>query len=337
MEYDPSVATACDDRRRRKGNRKRNVIYFNPPYSKTIKTNIGRVFLNIIREEFSKGHPLYPVINKNNIKMSYRCMPNMSQQINRHNKKLLSKDTVKKNVANVTLASDDNNGLESFSNNNNTVAVIVTLANDDHVTMIRDHREVSSEEATQSSNNNTAASPDVTSVSDDQATPANNNKTCNCSKANRSTCPLKGNCLVCCLVYRATVTRMDNCNCETYTGVTAGTFKCRWYGHCHDMTHRPDEEHQGTTLSNHVWKLKDQSVQYKIDWAVVTKSADFNPATGICRVCLEEKFFIMFCPEGATLNQRSEFFTHCRHFHKFLLAPPPPKKTTQKKRKAPNR
>ena len=247
MEYDPSVATACDDRRRRKGNRKRNVIYFNPPYSKTIKTNIGRVFLNIIREEFSKGHPLYPVINKNNIKMSYRCMPNMSQQINRHNKKLLSKDTVKKNVANVTLASDDNNGLESFSNNNNTVAVIVTLANDDHVTMIRDHREVSSEEATQSSNNNTAASPDVTSVSDDQATPANNNKTCNCSKANRSTCPLKGNCLVCCLVYRATVTRIDNCNCETCTGVAAGTFKCRWYGHCDDMTHRPSLQSSSLT------------------------------------------------------------------------------------------
>ena len=70
----------------------------------------------------------------------------------------------------------------------------------------------------------------------------------------------------------------------------------------------------------------------------VTRSADFNPATGTCRVCLEEKFFIMFCPEGATLNQRSEFFTHCRHFHKFLLAPPAPKESTQtRKRKASKR
>ena len=215
----------------------------------------------------------------------------------------------------------------------NSVAVSVTLVSDDQVTMIR---EVSSQEATQA--NIRVGSPDVTSVSDDQAEPANNNKTCNCSKANRSTCPLKGNCLVCCLVYRATVTRLDNCNCETYTGVTAGTFKCRWYGHCHDMTHRPSEEHKGTTLSNYIWKLKDQDIQYSLDWDVVTKSADYNPATGICRVCLEEKFFIMFCPEGATLNQRSEFFTHCRHFHKFLLAPPPPKQSTQtRKRKAPSR
>ena len=104
------------------------------------------------------------------------------------------------------------------------------------------------------------------------------------------------------------------------------------------MTHRPNEDHKGTTLSNYIWKLKDQDIQYSLDWDVVTKSADYNPATGICRVCLEQKFFIMFCPEGATLNQRSEFFTHCRHFHKFLLAPPPPKQSTQtRKRKAPAR
>ena len=63
------------------------------------------------------------------------------------------------------------------------------------------------------------------------------------------------------------------------------------------------------------------------------RGADFNPATGICGVCNLEKFFIMFKPGGASLNQRSEFFTHCRHYRKFLLCPPP----REKKRKAPNR
>ena len=90
-----------------------------------------------------------------------------------------------------------------------------------------------------------------------------------------------------------------------------------------------------------IWLILLQSYFHVVIFhfnSVVTQSADFNPATGICRVCLEEKFFIMFCPEGATLNQRSEFFTHCRHFHKFLLSPPPPKETTQnRKRKAPRR
>ena len=288
MEYDATVVTsASDDHQGRRRNRKRKCIYFNPPYSKTIKTNIGKEFLKIIREEFPKGHPLYSVINKNNIKVSYRCMPNMSQFISSHNRKIL-KNTVTENVVDVTLTSDDNHSdsdqesqEEANSNNNNTVAV--TLVRDDQVTMINDHDEVSWDDATTSSNNNQAAA-DVTSVHDDTTT---NNNNCNCSKTNRSNCPLKGNCLVCCLVYRAKVTRLDNCHCETYTGVTAGTFKCRYYGHCHDMTHRPDEEHKGTTLSNYVWSLKDQNVQHNIDWSVVTRAADFNPAT---RVCLEEKF-----------------------------------------------
>ena len=120
------------------------------------------------------------------------------------------------------------------------------------------------------------------------------------------------------------MTRIDNCHCETYTGVTAGTFKCRWYGHCHDIRHRPnpDDNHQGTTLSKYIWQLKDQTLLYNLEWEMVTKGADYNPATGICGVCSLEKFFIMFKPRGASLNQRSEFFTHCRHYRKFLLCPP---------------
>ena len=43
----------------------------------------------------------------------------------------------------------------------------------------------------------------------------------------------------------------------------------------------------------------------------------------------------MFKPGGASLNQRSEFFTHCRHYRKFLLCPPPKEK--RKKKSAPPR
>ena len=101
------------------------------------------------------------------------------------------------------------------------------------------------------------------------------------------------------------------------------------------MSHRPTATKKGTTLSNYVWHLKDHNINYNLEWFVVTMGTDYNPATGICRVCLLEKFFIMFKPEGASLNQRSEFFTHCRHYAKFLLVPPPPKK--RKRRNAPNR
>ena len=87
---------------------------------------------------------------------------------------------------------------------------------------------------------------------------------------------------------------------------------------------------KGTTLSNYIWQIKDQDIQYNLEWEVVSKGADFNPATGICGVCNLEKFFIMFKPGGASLNQRSEFFTHCRHYRKFLLCPPPREKGKRK-------
>ena len=114
------------------------------------------------------------------------------------------------------------------------------------------------------------------------------------------------------------------------------TCKCRWYGHCHDIRHRPDpeEDNKGTTLSNYIWKLKDKNIQYNLEWEVLMRGADFNPATGICGVCNLEKIFIMFKPGGASLNQRSEFFTHCRHYRKYLLCPPPREK---KRKSAPNR
>ena len=61
-------------------------------------------------------------------------MPNMSHNINRHNRKLL-KDTVVNNVTNEELSSDDELSLEetSHSNNNNPVTVNVTLVSDDQI------------------------------------------------------------------------------------------------------------------------------------------------------------------------------------------------------------
>ena len=73
--------------------RRRNVTWYNPPFSKTVATNIGRTFLRIIREEFPTGHPLHKLFNKNTVKISYSCMPNIKQKINNHNRKLLNQHT----------------------------------------------------------------------------------------------------------------------------------------------------------------------------------------------------------------------------------------------------
>ena len=60
-----------------------------PPYSKNVSTNIGRIFLKLVRKYFPKHHKFYSIFNKNNIKVSYSCMGNMHAIISKHNKKIL--------------------------------------------------------------------------------------------------------------------------------------------------------------------------------------------------------------------------------------------------------
>ena len=48
-------------------------------------------------------------------------------------------------------------------------------------------------------------------------------------------------------------------------------------------------------------------------WDVRDRGPPWNPVTDMCRLCILEKYYIMFEPEGATLNQRSEFFSQCYH------------------------
>ena len=82
-----SAETSNEGTRRR--NRGRKIIWFNPPYSKTVKTNIGREFLCLVKKHFPKNHKLNKVFNKNNVKVSYGCMPNFASHIKSHNQRIL--------------------------------------------------------------------------------------------------------------------------------------------------------------------------------------------------------------------------------------------------------
>ena len=71
-------------------NRKRKIIWFNPPYSSHVKTNIGKAFLDLVSSHFPKHHRYHKLFNKNNVKLSYCTMPNIEAIITKHNRKLLS-------------------------------------------------------------------------------------------------------------------------------------------------------------------------------------------------------------------------------------------------------
>ena len=70
--------------------RKRNVIWFTPPYSAALKTNLGKEFLRLLDKNFPRNNHLHKIMNRKTIKMSYSCTPNMSTIISAHNKKILS-------------------------------------------------------------------------------------------------------------------------------------------------------------------------------------------------------------------------------------------------------
>ena len=71
-----------------KKNRKRNIIWFNPPCNKNVKTNIGKIFLKLVEKHFSKSNKFHKIFNRNTLKVSYSCTENMAQIIKKHNKKI---------------------------------------------------------------------------------------------------------------------------------------------------------------------------------------------------------------------------------------------------------
>ncbi|MCG8430904.1 MAG: hypothetical protein MJA29_07015, partial [Candidatus Omnitrophica bacterium] len=75
---------------KKKKNRKRQIIWYNPPFNSAVTTNIGRRFLSLIDKHFPKENKLHKIINRNTVKISYSCTKNIKSIIQSHNQKLLS-------------------------------------------------------------------------------------------------------------------------------------------------------------------------------------------------------------------------------------------------------
>ena len=55
-----------------------------------VKTNIGKTFFKLLQKHFPPTHPMYTIFNKNKIKISYSCFPNMRSIISSHHKHILN-------------------------------------------------------------------------------------------------------------------------------------------------------------------------------------------------------------------------------------------------------
>ena len=95
LKYKPNHEAANSNAGGKKRNRKRNISWFNPPYSENVATNVGHKFLGLIDKCFPADHKLHKILNRNTIKISYSCMPNMQQVISNHNKSITRKEKPK--------------------------------------------------------------------------------------------------------------------------------------------------------------------------------------------------------------------------------------------------
>lgn len=218
-------------------NRGRKIIWYNPPYSKNIKTNIGRQFINLVKKCFPKNHKLNKIFNTNTIKISYSCMPNIKNIIDSHNKSTLSGNKEPERL-------------------------------------------------------------------------------CNCRR--REECPMNGKCLDKSLIYQATVSTANGNSTSTYIGLTEGEFKTRFNNHTQSF--RDPHKRTSTELSKHIWMLKEQNKPYTITWEKIANAKACQNGTSKCNLCLTEKYYIIFQPHLATLNERRDIVTSCRHVTKFILA-----------------
>ena len=74
-------------------------------------------------------------------------------------------------------------------------------------------------------------------------------------------------------------------------------------------------------LSRYVHSLRRAGTSFTITWDLLEKRlAGYNIGGRSCRLCLLEKYHIMFTPGVATLNKRRELFSSCRRMRKLTLA-----------------
>ena len=68
----------------------RDIIWFNPLFSRNVTTNVAKTFLNLLDKHFPKSKKVHKIFNRNTVKVSYCCTENLSCIIRSHNKNFIN-------------------------------------------------------------------------------------------------------------------------------------------------------------------------------------------------------------------------------------------------------
>ena len=89
LVYTPKETSYYNNNEKNKKQR-RKIIWFHPPFSTSVKSNIGKLFLNLIKRHFPKTNKPHKIFNKNTVKVSYSCMGNMAFILSSHNLNIIN-------------------------------------------------------------------------------------------------------------------------------------------------------------------------------------------------------------------------------------------------------
>ena len=105
---------------------------------------------------------------------------------------------------------------------------------------------------------------------------------------------------------------------QSYVALTVNTFKDRYTKHksSFNLKHKEFE----TELSKHIWKKKDQKLEYEVEWKIIDRAKTFSPVSKICQICTLERYYLITRPDLWTLNSSTEFGFHYKHKRFMLLS-----------------
>ena len=62
------------------------IICFNPPFTSNVKTNVEKLFSQLVDTHFAPGNKLHKIFKRNTVKVRYSSTQNISQLEKGHNK-----------------------------------------------------------------------------------------------------------------------------------------------------------------------------------------------------------------------------------------------------------
>ena len=305
--------------------RKRNIVWFNPPFNAGVKTNVGKKFLQLVDKHFPPDHKLRQVVNRNCVKLSYSCMKNVKQIIQSHNQKVMTqyynkktdssmepnrtpKDTKPVKRAQLAPVSPTPTSYPVDPQNIKRKQPKRTCKKDAPIEL-----PVSPQNA-QIRTSPTIHPPANSEVNSSSTKKQTQERTCNCRK--KEQCPLDGKCNNGPIVYKATISGGQTE--KIYIGCTE-EYKKRLANH--KLSFKNTGKKNATRLSKYVWS-ENLHPNPNIKWELVRYGWPYKPGGRICDLCLTEKMIILTEHKNNKhdlLNLRNESTDRCVHKLKFRL------------------